>query len=137
MTHEMITQSLKDRGFEFKIDEDGDILGNFEGNLIYFFRLGPEHEMLQVRTMSQHVFGMEDVNRLYEFSNSWNHDRLWPKAYVHVADDGVVSVIGELVADWEKGVTQEQLDQVLICGIATGCQLSAAAGELKQNQATT
>jgi hypothetical protein len=25
----------------------------------------------------------------------------------------------------EQGVTAEQLDQVMICGIATGCQLSA------------
>jgi hypothetical protein len=44
---------------------------------------------------------------------------------VHVADDGTARVVGEVVSDWEKGVTAEQLDQVMICGIATGCQLSA------------
>ena len=116
------------------VEEDGDVVGNFQGNLIYFFRLGENREMLQIRALVQHVFGIDDVRRLYEFCNAWNHDRLWPKAYVHTSDDGLVSVIGELVADWEKGVSQDQLDQVIICGIATGCQLSAAAGELKQNQ---
>ena len=126
MTHEMITSALDARGFNYFVDADGDVAGNFQGNLIYFFRIGEQQEMLQVRAMVQHIFGIDEVLRLYEFCNAWNHDRLWPKAYVHVNDDGTVNVIGEVLADWEKGVSPEQLDQVLICGIATGCQLADA-----------
>ncbi|MGX6602622.1 YbjN domain-containing protein [Micromonosporaceae bacterium Da 78-11] len=136
MTHEMITAALDARGFNYFVDADGDVAGNFQGNLIYFFRIGEQKEMLQVRAMIQHIFGIEDVARLYEFCNSWNHDRLWPKAYVHVNDDGTVNVIGEVLADWEKGVTVEQLDQVLICGIATGCQLSDAVAGLREDRPT-
>jgi hypothetical protein len=77
------------------------------------------------------------VVRLYEFCNAWNHDRLWPKAYVHVQDDGTVNVIGEVLADWERGVTDEQLDQVMICGVATGCQLADAVAELRQDRPTS
>jgi hypothetical protein len=137
MTHEMITAALAARGFNYFVDADGDIAGNFQGNLIYFFRIGEQNEMLQVRAMIQHIFGIEDVPKLYEFCNAWNHDRLWPKAYVHVNDDGTVNVIGEVLADWEKGVTAEQLDQVLICGIATGCQLADAVAVLREDRPTS
>ncbi|MEU4241539.1 YbjN domain-containing protein [Actinoplanes sp. NPDC026619] len=133
----MIKSVLDKHGYTYMIDADGDVVGNFQGNLIYFFQIGDQGEMLQVRAMVQHIFGMEDVTRLYEFCNSWNHDRLWPKAYVHIQDDGTVNIIGEVLADWEKGVTVEQLDQVMICGIATGCQLSDATATLKQRPSTS
>jgi len=135
MSQEMITSALDARGYAYFIDADGDVAGNFQGNLIYFFRIGEQREMLQVRTLTQHVFGAQDVPALYVFCNSWNHDRLWPKAYVHVSDDGTASVVGEVLADWEKGVTAEQLDQVLICGIATGCQLADAVAMLREDPA--
>jgi hypothetical protein len=137
LTQEMIKAALDERGFNYFVDAESDIAGNFQGNLIYFFQIGEQKEMLQIRAMVQHVFGMEDVAKLYEFCNSWNHDRLWPKAYVHVSDDGTVSVVGEVLADWEKGVTPEQLDQVLICGIATGCQLADAVGVLREDRPTS
>ena len=130
LTHEMITAALDQRGFQYFVDADGDIAGNFQGNLIYFFRIGPQQEVLQVRTLTRTVFSTDDVPRLYAFCNAWNHDRLWPKAYVHTADDGAVRVVGEVVGDWERGVTPEQLDQVMICGIATGCELADAVAEL-------
>lgn len=137
LTHEMLTEALKSRGFHYFVDEDGDVVGNFQGNLIYFFQLGESREMLQIRALVQHVFGIDDVRRLYEFCNAWNHDQLWPKAYVHVNDDGTVNVIGEVVADWEHGVTAEQLDQVVICGVATGCQLADAVAALRQDRPTS
>ena len=131
-TKEMITAALDARGFNYFEDADGDVGGNFQGNLIYFFRIGQQREMLQVRAMVQHIFGMDDVSRLYEFCNAWNHDQLFPKAYVHVNDDGTVMVVGEVIADWEKGVTPEQLDQVMIAGIATSVQLATEVAELRE-----
>jgi hypothetical protein len=131
-TKEMITDALDARDFKYFEDAEGDIGGNFQGNLIYFFRIGQQQEVLQVRTMVQHLFGMDDVARLYEFCNSWNHDQLFPKAYVHVNDDGTVLVVGEVIADWERGVTPEQLDQVMIAAIATSVQLSNEVLELRQ-----
>src|SRR4029453_18491981 len=103
----MIKASLDKRGFTYFVDADGDVAGNFQGNLVYFFRIGEQQEMLQIRAMVQHVFGMDDVARIYELCNAWNPDRLWPKAYVHGSDDGTVNVIGEVLADWEKGVTPD------------------------------
>jgi hypothetical protein len=130
LSNELIIAVLRARDFTHKVDDDGDILGNWQGTVIYFFRIGEKKELLQVRALTQRVFSTDDVPRLYSFCNHWNHDKLFPKAYVHVADDGAARVVGEVVADWEHGVTQDQLDQVMICGIATGCQLAEAVSEL-------
>ena len=130
LSNELIIAALDRRGFAHKVDDDGDVLGNWQGTLIYFFRIGERRELLQVRALTQRTFSTDDVPRLYAFCNAWNHDKLFPKAYVHVADDGAARVVGEVVTDWEHGVTLEQLDQVMLCGIATGCQLAEAISEL-------
>ena len=130
LSQQMIIAALDAREFVHQVDADGDVFGNFQGSLIYFFRIGEELELLQVRVLTSRSFTTDDVPRLYRFCNAWNHDRLFPKAYVHVADDGAVRVIGEVIADWEKGVTPAQLDHLMICGIATGCQLAEAVNDL-------
>ena len=129
LSNELIIAALDGRGFAYKVDDDGDVLGNWEGTVIYFFRIGERREMLQVRALTERVFSTDDVPRLYSFCNAWNHDKLFPKAYVHVGDDGVARVVGEVIADWEHGVAQAQLDQVMLCGIATGCQLAEAVND--------
>jgi hypothetical protein len=130
LSNELIIAALDGRGFAHKVDDDGDVLGNWQGTVIYFFRIGEQRELLQVRALTQRTFSTDDVPRLYSFCNAWNHDKLFPKAYVHVADDGAARVVGEVNADWEHGVTLAQLDQVMLCGIATGCQLAEAVSEL-------
>jgi len=130
LSNELIIAALQGREFAHKVDDDGDVLGNWQGTLIYFFRIGERRELLQVRALTQRTFSTDDVPRLYSFCNAWNHDKLFPKAYVHVADDGAARVVGEVVTDWEHGVTPAQLDQVMLCGIATGCQLAEAVSKL-------
>lgn len=130
LSAELITSVLDARQFSYFTDDDGDIAGRWEGNLIYFFRLGRDGEMLQVRTLTSTEFSTDDVPRLYAFCNAWNHDKLWPKAYVHVGDDGTARVVGEVLADLEKGVALPQLDQLIACGVVTGCQLAEAVAAL-------
>ncbi|SDY51371.1 Putative sensory transduction regulator [Micromonospora pattaloongensis] len=131
LSNELIAAALRRRDHHFATDDDGDLYGQWEGNLIYFFRLGENRDLFQVRTMAATRFEIDDVPRLYAFCNAWNHDRLWPKAFVHVEDDGTARVCGEVAADLERGVTLGQLDQLIGCGIVTGCQLAAAAAELR------
>ncbi|AGL20295.1 YbjN domain-containing protein [Actinoplanes sp. N902-109] len=134
LSNDMIKAALEAREFAYSVDEDDDIRGTWEGCLIYFFRVGRENEIIQVRILTNPDFSTDDVGKLHAFCNAWNHDRLWPKAYVHTADDGVVRVIGEVSADFEHGVTLEQLDQVMICGIATGVELAEAVATLQQRE---
>lgn len=135
LTNDLIGSVLAARDFTWSTDDDGDIYGNWEGCLISFFRIGERQEMLQIRALVGRTFEIGSVPRLYEFCNSWNHDRLWPKAYVHVGDDGRARLVGEVVADFEHGVTPAQLDQVMVGGIATGCQLADAVETLEPGTA--
>ncbi|HEV7709287.1 MAG TPA: YbjN domain-containing protein [Asanoa sp.] len=131
LTNELIAGVLDGHAYAFAEDPDGDLVGRWDENLIYFFRLGRAGEILQVRTLVSRVFEIDDVLPLYEFCNAWNQDKLWPKAFVHVNDNGTVRVLGEVVADLEHGVSTEQLDQLLTCGITSGCQLADALEDLK------
>ena len=130
LTNELIAAVLDAREFTYFTDDDGDIGGWWDDNLVYFFRLGDSGTLFQVRIRTRRTFEVDDVPRLYEFCNGWNHDKLWPKAYVHVNDDGSVLLCGEVFADLERGVSFEQLDQLMMCGVSTGCELAAAAETL-------
>ena len=130
LTNELIAEVLEARDYTFYQDTDGDLVGRWDDNIIYFFRLGDGEDLLQIRTIAATAFTIDDVSTLYAFCNTWNHDRLWPKAFVHVNDDGSVRVYGEVIADLESGVTRQQLDQLIECGINTGCQLAATVAEL-------
>ncbi|SBT38038.1 type III secretion system chaperone family protein [Micromonospora narathiwatensis] len=130
LSGELIAAVLANRGYAVAEDADGDLVGRWEQGLIWFHRRGVAGELLQVRMVAAHRFGIERVPDLYAFCNAWNHDRLWPKAFVHVADDGLAQVCGEVTTDLERGVTPHQLDQLIDCGVATGCQLAVAVGRL-------
>ena len=131
LTNELISAVLDARGYRYFTDSDGDIGGRWEDHMIYFFRFGTDGEVLQVRTLVGHTFTTADVSRLHAFCNGWNHDRLWPKAYVHVYDDGLVRVCGEVMADLTAGVAFDQLTQLIVCGIETGLHMAEAVEELK------
>jgi hypothetical protein len=131
LTNELIATVLGGRGYTYYTDSDGDLVGRWDDNVIYFFRLGTAGELLQIRTIAASRFSIDDVPSLYAFCNSWNLDRFWPKAFVHVNDDGSARVCGEVVTDLERGVSVAQLDQLVGCGISTGCQMSEAVAELR------
>ncbi|EEP74046.1 hypothetical protein MCAG_04373 [Micromonospora sp. ATCC 39149] len=130
LTDELIAAVLRHRGVTVAADPVGRLVGRWDDGLIWFLRIGAAGEILQVRTIAAPTFPIEYVPTLHAFCNAWNHDRYWPKAFVHVDDDGRALVCGEVIADLERGVTPHQLDQLLDCGISTGCQLAAAAGQL-------
>lgn len=132
LSNELIAAVLTGRGYTFHTDADGDLVGRWNDNLIYFFRFGTAGELFQVRTMTATTFPIDDVPALHAFCNDWNRDRLWPKAFVHVNDDGSTRVYGEVTADLERGVTIAQLDQLIECGISTGCQLAEAVARLRR-----
>ena len=135
LSHEMIISALKARDFAHFIDDDGDIGGNWQGCLIYFFRLGKEEEVLPGQDVD--ADGLQHRRRAPALCLL---QRLEPRPALA---EGVrahrrrrrVRVVGEVVGDWERGVTPEQLDQVMICGIATGCELADAVAELSPDEA--
>lgn len=122
LTHDRITTVLDARDMRYGVDDDGDIGGYWDGHLFYFFRLGGQQEYLQVRGRWNRKVAVEEYARVVDLVNSWNSEKLWPKGYVR-AEGEVVGVYAEHTVDYEHGLTDEQLDLHLACGITTALSL--------------
>jgi Putative bacterial sensory transduction regulator len=120
LTRERVTSWLDDCGFAYFIDSDGDVGGLWHGWLFYFLVLGERGEVLQVRGQWHRDLTIERLEEILEICNDWNADRIWPKTYVRVRDDGTVVVCADVTVDLEHGATDDQLDQLLQCGLTTG-----------------
>lgn len=129
LSTERIVDWIKDYGYSYFIDSDGDIGGLWHSRLFYFLLFGPEREILQVRGQWNREITIERVEEVLEFCNEWNTERIWPKAYFRVRDNGMIQVYGEVAVDFEHGATDDQLDQVLACGLSTGAMLFDALDE--------
>ena len=125
-----IVDWFEENGFSYFIDNDGDLGGLWRGRLFYFFMFGDRSEILQVRGQWNREVSIERLEEVLEACNEWNADRIWPKAYVRVRDNGMVHVISEVATDLEHGVTDAQLAQLLHCGLSTGSMLFDAIDEM-------
>ncbi|MDM8085795.1 YbjN domain-containing protein [Cellulomonas cellasea] len=130
VTTERIAQWFVRNDFSYFVDSDGDLGGLWRGRLFYFFLFGEESEILQVRGQWNREVAIERLEEVLDACNEWNADRIWPKAYVRVRDNGMVHVITEVATDLEHGVTDEQLNQLLFCGLSTGSMFFDAIDEL-------
>ena len=116
--------------FSYFVDNDGDLGGLWRGRLYYFFLFGERSEILQIRGQWHREVAIERLEEVLDVCNEWNADRIWPKAYVRVRDNGMVHVISEVATDLEHGVTDEQLNQLLFCGLSTGSMFFDSFDEL-------
>lgn len=106
-------------GYTFFVDNENDVGGLWRGRLFYFFLFGEEGEILQVRGQWNREFAIERLTEVLELCNEWNAERIWPKAYLRVRDDGMVHAVCEVATDLEHGATDDQLGQLLHCGLSS------------------
>lgn len=118
-----IARWMSDNQFSYFVDNDGDLGGLWRGRLFYFFLFGEREEILQVRGQWHREVAIERLEEVLELCNEWNADRIWPKAYARVRDNGRVHVVSEVAVDFEHGATDEQLSQTLYCGLSTATML--------------
>ncbi|WP_182113617.1 MULTISPECIES: YbjN domain-containing protein [unclassified Actinotalea] len=120
---------LVGEGYHVHRDEDDDLTGTWDGDRFWFLLLGEDHEVLQVRGRWHRTLPEHRRAAALLAVNDWNRERIWPKAYVR-AEDGELALYGEVSVDLEHGVTDDQLAQLVACGLGTGVQLFAALGQL-------
>ena len=118
-----IARWMSDNQFSYFVDNDGDLGGIWRGRLFYIFLFGEREEILQVRGQWHREVAIERLEEVLELCNEWNADRIWPKAYARVRDNGRVHVVSEVAVDFEHGATDEQLSQTLYCGLSTATML--------------
>jgi hypothetical protein len=129
LSRDRIMAWLERSGFAYFTDSDGDVGGLWHGRLFYFLVLGEHDEVLQVRGQWHREATIERLEAILESCNTWNADRIWPKAYARVRDDGSVVVCADMTVDVEHGVTDDQLEQLLQCGLTTGSMFFDALDE--------
>lgn len=117
LTRDRIARALEARGYTYGIDADGDIGGRWDDHVFYFLRIGPQREVLQVRGRWNRSVPPSELAAVLELVNSWNTDTIFPKVYVRVEGEEL-GVYGELGVDYEHGVSDQQIDLHLGCGVS-------------------
>jgi len=77
-----IGDHLTRRGYHFRVDDDGDITGTWDGHRFWFLLLGDRSEILQVRGRWSTSLPLESRLVTLQAVNDWNRERIWPKVYV-------------------------------------------------------
>ena len=106
--------------FTYFVDNEGDLGGFWNNRLFYFLVFGDRNEVLQVRAHWNREVNIERLEEILDLCNAWNAERVWPKVYVRVLDNGSVNVMAESSHDLEQGVTDTQLARLLSCAVGTG-----------------
>jgi hypothetical protein len=120
---------LVGQGYYVMRDEDGDLTGSWDGDRFWFLLLGEQQEILQVRGRWHRVLPLARRSSALLAVNDWNRERIWPKAYLRTEDDEI-AMYAEVSFDLEHGVTDDQLAQLVACGLGTGVQFFAALSGL-------
>jgi hypothetical protein len=118
---ERIKSYLNSQEYNFRTDDDGDVFGLFDGHPFWFFLMGEQEEILQVRGRWRPSVDEGRAVEVAQIVNDWNRDRIWPKAYTRT-ENGEIFVYSEVSVDFEHGATDGQIAQTMACGLATGVQ---------------
>ncbi|MCL2090663.1 MAG: YbjN domain-containing protein [Micrococcales bacterium] len=120
-----IGQCLTRRGYRYVVDPDGDLTGTWNAHRFWFLLLGDERDVVQVRGRWARTLTTAQRRPALLALNDWNRERIWPKSYLR-EEEGRLAVYAEVSVDLEAGATDDQLDQILTCGLGTSVQLFKA-----------
>lgn len=109
ISRERIKQALESQGWSYRVDADGDISGGWEHGFFWFFLNGKDEEILLVRGTWYPSLTAAELPLASKTCEEWNRDKLWPKTYPRINDEGELRLHAEHIVDYEHGVTDEQL----------------------------
>jgi hypothetical protein len=129
LTTQRVGDDLSRRGYRFRIDDDGDVTGTWDGNRFWFLLLGEHDEILQVRGRWAGALPAAARLAVLQAANDWNRERIWPKVYTREEGAGL-ALYAEVSVDFEHGATEEQLAQTVSCGLVTASQFFSTVASL-------
>ncbi|MDC4232258.1 YbjN domain-containing protein [Actinomyces sp. B33] len=119
VTQERLKEILSGQDWRWFVDSEGDLGGTWNDSQFYFLLTGKDKEILHIQSSWHRTVEIDDLERVRMFLLQWNHDRLWPKCYHRIMDNGEIRIYAENTVDWEHGATDEQLLQQIRCAIGT------------------
>lgn len=123
VTRDRLVLLFEDQGWKYFIDNEGDLGGNWDTNLFYFMIRGTTDQVLHIQSMWHVTPDMDRLEEIRFFLDTWHRDRLWPKCFHRITDEGRIRVFAEHNVDFEHGATDEQLFDQVQCGLSTALQL--------------
>jgi hypothetical protein len=126
-----VVSYLADEGYKFSFDDDGDIVGVWDGSPFWFLFMGPEGGFFQVRGRWHRSVGHANRTLALQSVNDWNRDRIWPKGFVREEPDGTAnSIYGESTFDFTDGITDKQLHYAINYALQCTLQMFEHMGTL-------
>jgi hypothetical protein len=129
LSTQRVGDDLSRRGYRFRIDDDGDVTGTWDGNRFWFLLLGEHDEILQVRGRWAGALPPAARLAVLQAANDWNRERIWPKVYTREESSGL-ALYAEVSVDFEHGATEDQLAQTVSCGLVTASQFFSTVASL-------
>lgn len=118
----MIEQYLKNRNLKYMVDSDGDFRVEFAYSdmvgcemTLWLILQGRRKDVYTILVMTDKAIPKADWLKAMTWCNTWNMEKRWPKAYLHVRDpesDYVGSIRLEYPLDLEQGIHQELLEDL-------------------------
>lgn len=119
-----VVSYLVGKDLKFTLDDEGDIIGIWDGNPFWFLFLGPGGAFFQLRGRWHRKVSHQNRTLAMQALNDWNREKLWPKAFIREDDDGLQnSVFGETTFDFSEGVTDKQLHYTIEYSLQCTLQL--------------
>ncbi|WP_128773426.1 YbjN domain-containing protein [Actinomyces oricola] len=115
-----VQECVRALGLRFFVDDEGDI--GIPWRYVTVHTVFQGTRALQLRGMWHRIADTEHLAALRRLVEEWNATRIGPKAYLTVADAGVVRLHGEYTYPLEAGMTDAQLADFVF----TGCRLIVA-----------
>ncbi|MQA95917.1 MAG: YbjN domain-containing protein [Streptosporangiales bacterium] len=98
------------------VDEDGDVCAPFEDFRVYYmFRGEDDQRTFAVRTFYDTDFPLAAKPAMLDVADEWNRRALWPKAYTHTTDAGVLRMVSETQMPIIPGMSDEHFNT---CAVA-------------------
>ena len=121
LSRQRVEAALDRHGWHYRIDDDGDITGRWDDDIITFMLRGEDDEMLNVLGYMSEDLPMGRLDEVRHALEEWHRGHLWPTCFWRDNEDAglTFSVGGAVAVDYEHGVTDDQLDLHLSCAIST------------------
>ena len=115
-----IMACVRELGLRFFLDDEGDI--GIPWRYVTVHTIFQDTRALQLRGVWHRIADTEHLTELRRLVEEWNATRIGPKAYLTIADGGVVRLHGEVTYPLEAGMTDAQLGDFVL----TVCRLIVA-----------
>lgn len=126
LSRDRLVALCQQRGWNYFIDNQGDLGGHWVDARYYFLVRGSQDEILVIHGIWNRMLPFESLATVRSAILFWHRDRLWPTLTHHIHDDGTIEVGSDVAIDLEHGATDAQLADHIDRAVSTSGQAFAA-----------